>query len=141
MQVKEVMTVNPETLDEKESLLHAAEKMKRLNVGLVPIVKEGAVCGVVTDRDIVLRAIAEKRDPETTPVREVMSKAVACCRENEDVKKCLGVMGEKKIRRLIVTDDRGKAVGVLSLGDIATKTHELGYELLMRISEPSRPNR
>jgi CBS domain-containing protein len=141
MVVKEIMTANPETLSEKANLTEAAMKMKRLNVGIIPITRDHTVSGVLTDRDIVVRAIAQKSNPDKTSVRDVMSREVVSCNENEDIRKCVDLMEAKKIRRLIVTDDSGKPVGVVSIGDIATKAQGFGEEIIHSVSEPSKPSR
>jgi CBS domain-containing protein len=128
------------------SLMDAAMKMKDLDVGIMPVAKGDQVVGVVTDRDIVLRGVAEKRDPAHTRVKEIMSSDVLTCPENTDLMDAAKKMEEKKVRRVIVTDPSGRPVGIVSLGDIATKTgerveKEMGAEVLTRVSEPSRPER
>ncbi len=141
MQIKEIMTKNPEEIPVIESVMDAAEKMKQFNVGVMPIFKNDMVVGIVTDRDIVVRAIAEGRNPKDTPVMDIMSRNVITCPENTDVKDAAKVMEEHRVRRLIVTDPSGKAVGIVSLGDIATKAQmrDIGSEILEKVSEPSRP--
>jgi CBS domain-containing protein len=136
------MTPNPEMIPIEASLMDAAMKMKDLDVGIMPVSRQNSVVGVVTDRDIVLRGVAEKRDPSQTKVRDIMSSDVLTCPENTDLEDAAKRMEEKKVRRLIVTDPSGKAVGIVSLGDIATKSGkeaEMGGEVLTRVSEPSRP--
>lgn len=142
MQLREIMTPNPEMIPIEASLMDAAMKMKDLDVGIMPVSRQNSVVGVVTDRDIVLRGVAEKRDPSQTKVRDIMSSDVLTCPENTDLEDAAKRMEEKKVRRLIVTDPSGKAVGIVSLGDIATKSGkeaEMGGEVLTRVSEPSRP--
>lgn len=141
MQIKEIMTKNPEKIPVIESVYDAAEKMKELNVGVIPIFKSDKVVGIVTDRDIVLRAVAEDKDPKDTPVMDIMSRDVVSCPEDTDIKDAAQMMEMKKVRRLIVTDSSGKSIGIVSLGDIATKAHmaNLGSEVLEKVSQPSRP--
>jgi CBS domain-containing protein len=143
MQIREIMTPNPEMIPMDALLIDAAMKMKDLDVGIMPVARENSVVGVVTDRDIVLRAVAEKRDPSRTKVKDIMSEEVLTCPENTELDDAAKRMEEKKVRRLIVTDPSGKAVGIVSLGDIATKSGkerkvEMGGEVLTRVSEPSR---
>jgi len=141
MQIKEIMTKNPEEIPAIESVMDAAEKMKELNVGVIPIFKNDKVVGVVTDRDIAIRAVAEGKNPKDTPVMDIMSTNVVSCPENADIQEAAQIMEKNKVRRLIVTDQSGKAVGIVSLGDIATKARlkDIGFEVLEKVSEPGRP--
>jgi CBS domain-containing protein len=92
--------------------------MAQVESGAVPVVDDGRVVGLVTDRDIVLRVVAEGKGLDT-PVSEVMSEDVATCREDDSVAEAVGQMGARQIRRLVVLDDGGKLAGILSLGDVA----------------------
>jgi CBS domain-containing protein len=141
MQIKEIMTRNPEKIPVIESVMDAAEKMKELNVGVIPIFKSDKIVGVVTDRDIVVRAVAENKDLADTPVMDIMSRDVISCPEDTDIRDAAQVMEKNKVRRLIVTDSSDNPVGIVSLGDIATKAHmaNLGSEVLEKVSQPSRP--
>ncbi len=146
MQIREIMTPNPEMIPMEASLTDAAAKMKHLDVGIMPVAQESTLVGVVTDRDIVLRGVAEKRDLSHTRVRDIMSSDVLTCPDNTDMADAMRRMEKKKVRRVIVTDPSGKPVGIVSLGDIATRTGkekeiELGGEVLTKVSEPSRPER
>ncbi|HON37440.1 MAG TPA: CBS domain-containing protein [Deltaproteobacteria bacterium] len=146
MQIREIMTPNPEEIPVMESVALAAEKMKKLDVGAIPVYSEDRknIVGMVTDRDIVTRAIAEHRNPAETSIRDIMSKDVVTCMEDTDIDEAVQTMKEKKVRRLIVTNARGETVGILSLGDISTKAPsslEKAWEVLEEISEPSRPKR
>lgn len=100
--------------------------------------------GIVTDRDIVLRGMAQRRDPAGTRVKDIMSRDVLTCPEDTSLEDAARIMEEKKVRRVLVTDSSGRTVGILSLGDIATKGVReqkigLGGEILSRVSQPSRP--
>jgi CBS domain-containing protein len=98
--------------------------------------------GMITDRDIVLRAIAEGRDPQTTSVEEAMTPGVVYCYQDQDVEEAAALMKEHQLRRLVVLDRDKRLVGILSLGDIAADTDEaLGGEVLERVSEPAEPAR
>lgn len=142
MQIKEIMTRTPEKIPIIASVRIAAEKMKKLDVGIIPVFKNNDIVGVVTDRDIVVRSIAEHKNASDTPVMDIMSTDVVSCPENTDVAKAAQVMEEHKVRRLIVTSDKGKPVGIVSLGDIALKAGpRVGAEVLEKVSEPSRPER
>ncbi len=141
MLLKDIMTKNPEEVPVIESVMDAAEKMKELNVGAIPVFKNDKVVGIVTDRDIAIRAVAEGKDPKDTPVMDIMSTNVVSCPENADIQEAAQIMEKNKVRRLIVTDQSGKAVGIVSLGDIATKARlkDIGFEVLEKVSEPGRP--
>ncbi len=101
MQIKEIMTPKPEEIPVIESVALAAERMKQLNVGAIPVFSDNKknIVGVVTDRDIVVRAVAENRNPAETSLRDIMSKDVVTCPEDTDVYEAVRAMEEKKVRR------------------------------------------
>jgi len=91
---------------------------------------------MVTDRDIALRVVAEGRDPAKTTAEEVMSKGIIFCRTNETVEDAIHIMTQKKVRRLVVLDDKKRLAGMLSLGDVSRAVgRELSGELLRRVSD------
>jgi CBS domain-containing protein len=126
MQVRDLMTISVETVRENASLQEAAEKMKDADAGIIPVTNgEGQVVGVLTDRDIVMRAVAQGRNPQELHVSEVMSSDVVTCRPDCPVEDAVNTMRDRQIRRLVVTEERRKnTVGIVSLGDIATRTQE-----------------
>ncbi len=119
MQVKDVMTKGIACVDSKSSAADAAKKMKDQNVGTVLVVDENQVKGLVTDRAIVTKVVADQQDPKNVPVGNIMTKHVVGCRESDDILEAVKRMGDKKIRRLPVVNDRDQLVGVVSLADIA----------------------
>ncbi|MFP4521153.1 MAG: CBS domain-containing protein [Fibrobacterota bacterium] len=142
MLVKEVMTPNAEGIQSKVSVLHAAQKMKELNTGILPVYDENDIQGVITDRDIVIRAVGEELNPSKTSVGEIMSKHVFFCNEYDSLADAAVRMEESKIRRLLVKDDSGLISGILSLGDIAVNSETaLSGEILQGVSEPAEPKR
>lgn len=144
MQVKEIMTPNPEMIPMDATLMDAALKMKDLDVGVIPVRQDNSLVGLVTDRDIVIRAIAEKRDPVKTEVKDIMSRKILTCPESTDVQDAVHTMETNKVRRLIITDTSGNPVGIVSLGDIAVKSageKGLAGEALSKVSQPSHPER
>lgn len=143
MQVKEVMTEQMETLHPQASITEAAKTMQKLNVGVMPVRKDSKAVGLLTDRDIVTRVIAEDKQPGATSVNDVMTKELACCSPDDDLEQATNQMREKQLRRLIVCDAKDNAIGILSLGDIAAKTgdDELAGAALEDISEPAQPKR
>ncbi|MDB5459750.1 MAG: putative signal transduction protein with domain [Caulobacteraceae bacterium] len=118
MKVSEAMTAQVVTAKPTDSVRSVARIMQQVDTGAVPIFDEGKVVGLVTDRDIVLRIVAEGGDIEG-PVSGAMSDHVQSCKEDDNVADAAGQMAHHQLRRLIVTNDAGKLVGILSLGDIA----------------------
>jgi len=142
MQLKEVMTPSPEVIAPDASVADAAAMMRELNVGALPVCDEDAIVGLITDRDITVRATAEHQNPDNAFVRDVMSPRVVFCMENEDVDHCAQLMEEKQIRRVPVLNDEKRLVGIVSLGDLAVNADQkLGGEILEKVSEPAQPNR
>lgn len=143
MQVKEIMTSNIETISSETNLTEAAQKMQELEVGALPVWEGGELVGMITDRDITLRAVAEGKDPTTTQVKEVMTPEVFCCCEEDDIHEAAEMMEEKSIHRLLVINSDNAPVGFVSLADFAVKSHDerLAWEILEKISEPACPHR
>jgi CBS domain-containing protein len=144
MQLKDIMTPNPECVRPDATLLEAARRMRDLDVGALPICGDNdRLAGVITDRDITVRAVAEGKDPKATPVREAMTEDVVYGFEDQDVADAVRVMEQKKIRRLLVLNRDKRLVGIVSLGDLATETGDRAKagEVLQEVSEPSHPQR
>jgi CBS domain-containing protein len=119
MKVSEAMTAQVTTAQPTDSIQSVAQIMKSVDTGAVPVFEAGQVVGMVTDRDIVLRAVAEGRS-FAEPVSAVMSDEVQTCRADDSLADAAAQMANHQLRRLIVTDDGGRLAGILSLGDIAT---------------------
>ena len=118
--VKEVMTGRTVTLDRDASLVEAARLMRDEGIGDVIVVEGEDAAGIVTDRDIVIRAIAEGADPNTTRLGQVVSRDLTAVAPDDPVERAIELMREKAVRRLPVLED-GKPVGVVSLGDLAIR--------------------
>jgi len=116
--VRDVMTSEPVTVPSTATVLDAAQAMKRDDVGNVLVMDDGRLCGIVTDRDIVVRALAERRDPAKTKIGELCSRDLSAVRPSDDIDKAITLMRNKAVRRLPVVD-AGRPVGVVSLGDLA----------------------
>ncbi len=116
--VQDVMTTDPVALDASEPVLEAAKRMKENDIGDVIVVDGGQVCGVVTDRDIVVRVLAEARDPSQTRLGEVCSRDLATVSPGDDLTAAGDLMRERAIRRVPVVDN-GRPVGIVSMGDLA----------------------
>jgi len=119
VQLQEVITKNPETIRPDDSIREATMLMRDCRIGFLPVIDDGKVLGVVTDRDIVIRAIASGFDPQTTTVRHVMTTNPVQLKANDTFEKALEIMAANAINRLIVTDKNGKLLGVLTAGDAA----------------------
>lgn len=143
MQVKEIMTSSLETIDSQNNLIEAAKKMSSLEIGALPVWEQGQVIGMITDRDIAIRAVAQEKDPFNTQVQEVMTSEICCCFEDDDISEAARMMEEESIHRLLVINSENEPVGFVSLSDIAVKSKDehLTYEVLERISEPACPHR
>ena len=121
--VRDVMTANPKTVTEKDSVLDAARIMRDSDTGIVPVVNGRKIIGLVTDRDIVVRAIADGKDINNCRVNEVMSKQVRTVKEDASVREVLDVMSGAQIRRVPVVNGNNELVGIVSMKDIATETN------------------
>lgn len=120
--------------------------MKELDIGSLPVCDGEKLQGLVTDRDMVLRLVAEGRDPATTNVMEIMTPAATYCFDDQTLEEAAAVMEAKQIRRLPILNRDKQLIGMLSLGDLATRTQgtedqELAEEALTDISAPSEPKR
>jgi CBS domain-containing protein len=143
MQLSDIMTPNPQCIGPDDTLQEAARKMLELDVGPLPVCENDRLIGMLTDRDITVRAVALGCDPKTTPVRQAMTENVATCFEDQGVSEAARMMEERQIRRLLVLNRAKRLVGVISLGDIAVETGDRpkAGEILQEVSEPSVPRR
>jgi CBS domain-containing protein len=143
MQVFEVMTPDVVRVTPEVTLMDAARTMRHLDIGPLPVCDGDRLLGMVTDRDITVRATAEGRDPCQTAVSEVMTTEVVCCHEDDDIREAAKLMQDAQLRRLLVVDDDGQLVGIVSLGDLALQTgdEKLSAQTLERVSEPAETER
>jgi CBS domain-containing protein len=143
MQIREIMTREVEVIRPEASVREAAAKMKDLDVGAIPVCDGQRLQGVVTDRDIAVRAVAEGRDSANTKVADIMSKDLAYCFEDDEIDEAATVMEMKQIRRLPILDRDKQLVGIVSLGDLSVRSgdQDLAGEALQEISEPGTPKR
>jgi CBS domain-containing protein len=125
MKVKEMMTHNVEVIQPNDSLQMAAQKMRDRDIGFLPVYEGDELIGVVTDRDIAIRAIANGTNPNAIVGREIVTSPVVYCFDDQDVEEAARLMRENQIRRLIVLDRKNnQSVGVISLGDLAGTVKE-----------------
>lgn len=140
--VADIMTRGVRAMRPEDSVVLAAQAMDELNVGVVPVCQGDKLVGVVTDRDITLRAVAQGRADEGVTLSTVMSAEVSCCYEDQPVDEVMQQMSQRQIRRMPVVDRQQHLVGMLSLGDIAAKAgDEPVSQSLAKISEPAEPDR
>jgi CBS domain-containing protein len=138
MKLNEIMTKDVEAIAPDTSLQEAASRMRSLDVGVLPVFEGDRLVGMLTDRDLAIRATAEGKDPKTTTVQEAMTADVAYCFEDQDVEEAGRIMKENQIRRLPVLNRDKLLVGIVSLGDLATRADEKrAGETLEKVSEPS----
>jgi CBS domain-containing protein len=139
MKVRDIMSSPVEIISPDAMITEAAEKMKSQDVGVLPVEKDGDIVGVITDRDIVIRAIADEMNPQKTPVSRIMSADITSCSEDTEMEEAAKIMKEKQIHRLLVLDDSGVISGLLSVSDMARKMNDehLLCEVLEKICEPS----
>lgn len=141
MNLKELMTEDVQICRPEDSIARAAQVMQTANVGLVPVCQGDKLVGVITDRDIVLKAVAAEKNIQSTRVSDCMTTQVITANPEMDAHEAADLMAQHQIRRLPVIDKGGRLVGIVSLGDLATVSiheNEAGYAL-SEISEPSQP--
>lgn len=140
--VADVMTRGVRSMSVSDTLQFAAQAMDELDVGAIPVCEGDRLVGMITDRDITVRGVAQGRPVETTQLGEVMSRDVQSCSEDDDLEKVTRRMRDAQIRRLPVLDRDQHLVGMLSLGDVAAKAgSEQAALALADISQPAAPDR
>ena len=138
MQLKEIMTTDVEVIKPESPITEAAKKMRSLDVGALPVCDGRRLLGMLTDRDITIRATAESRDPDKTLVRDCMSRELVYCFEDQDIKEAERLMQDKQIRRLAVLTRERLLAGIVALGDLATKTGDV-QQVGRTVREVSKP--
>ncbi len=136
MLVKDIMSKNIITVEANEPLSRAAELMRQYDVGILPVMQEEQIVGVITDRDIVTRAIAQNKTPDACPISECMSKSTVCANPEQDVTDAAKTMAAQQVRRVPVMDG-GNLCGMLSLGDISKNGCDA--EVASALCEISKP--
>ena len=136
--IADIMTRSIAVVQRDETLQTAAVRMRDLDVGALPVVDGGALAGMVTDRDIAVRGVADGMIPQEALVSDVMTEAVRWCLDSDTVEQVLAQMGDEQVRRLAVLDDANQIVGIVSLADLATKQSAHTDDALREISSPDR---
>jgi CBS domain-containing protein len=122
MKIRDVMTRSVELVNPDTSLQEAAHKMRETDTGFLPVGENDRLVGTLTDRDITIRAVAEGRDPKSAKVRDAMSDELVYVFEDAETAEAADLMAQRQIRRLPVLNQDKRLVGVVSLGDLATRT-------------------
>jgi CBS domain-containing protein len=138
MQLSQIMSTDIQVIPPDATIQFAAERMRQMDVGSLPVGSNDRLIGMVTDRDITIRAVAQGCAPNT-PVRQAMSNGATFCYEDDDIEQAMKVMEEKQIRRLPIVNRDKRVVGIVSLGDLALKgvDRRQSGEALEQISRPN----
>ena len=137
----EVMTREPVCCEPGQTIVQVAQLMKREDVGSIPVVdsmEDKRLIGIVTDRDVVVKVIADGASPDRATVRDAMTSNPASCRESDDVSKAVELMSDRQVRRMPIVDEHGRLTGIIAQADVATRVNrdKTTGELVEAISEP-----
>jgi CBS domain-containing protein len=138
--VRDAMTENPRSIGASASVVEAARLMREQHIGSLPVTENERLIGMITDRDITTRVVAERAVPETTAVGDVYSRELISVEADNDLDEALKLMARHQVRRLAVVEN-GRLVGMVAQADIALKDNERAAELVGAISEPSEEER
>ena len=141
VQIVDIMTPDPRTVQAQDTLQSAAQLMDELNVGVLPVTEGGRVVGILTDRDIVIRSTSAGQDPRTATVSDAMTGEVRSLPTDASVLDAIRIMKEQQLRRVPVVDSRGMLIGMVSLGDLADAGTPEAAGALETISTPAEPDR
>lgn len=137
MQIKEVMSRDVQIITPDLPVNEAACKMRDLDTGFLPVGENDRLVGMITDRDIAVRAVAEGKDPKTCRVRDAMTEEVVYCFEDQDTKEAAKLMSDRQIHRLPILNRQKRLVGVLSVGDLAREESAAAAQAMQGISQPT----
>ncbi|PWC52317.1 CBS domain-containing protein [Azospirillum sp. TSO22-1] len=143
MKIREIMTRQVETVSPDTPLKEAARMMRDADIGFLPVGENDRLVGTLTDRDIAVRAVADGRDPNNAKVRDAMSAGTEYVFEDQDTAEAATIMSEKQIRRLPVVNRDKRLVGVVAIGDLATRTDDddMVGQTIEDVSQPGKPKR
>jgi len=142
MEISKIMSLEVQCINPDATLLDAARILRDRDIGSLPVCEDDRLVGIITDRDITVRGIADECPPDRTPVRDIMTAGIIYVYADQDVEAAASLMEGKQIRRLPVLNRQQRLVGILALGDIAIKDQvaDLGGRALQGISEPGDGN-
>lgn len=143
---RDVMTKDPVCCEPGDTVTRVAEVMKAQDVGSVPVVDSRSskqLMGIVTDRDLVVKVLAEGRTVERATVRDAMTANPSCCREDDDVERAMDAMKDRQVRRMPIVDSGGRLTGIIAQADVATRVQKDSKtgDLVEAISEPGTSRR
>ncbi len=141
MLVRNMMTPRAETIGPGETLQAAASRMRELGVGSLVVREEEELLGILTDRDIVVRCVAQGCDPAQTEVRAAMTPQIIACHDGDGIEEAVARMEEAAVRRVVVLDEAQHLVGMLSVDDVALRSPMLAGEIVEHVLAPERPVR
>ncbi len=124
---EEVMTKNPVCCLPDDKVATVAQQMKIENIGSIPVIENAQtrkLIGIVTDRDLAMKVVADGRDPKSTMVEAVMTHKVVTCRADDDVQKALDAMTEHQLRRILIVDNNDRILGIIAQADVATRVNQ-----------------
>ena len=136
--IQQIMTRGVELIQRDDTIQHAAQRLRALDVGSLPVADGKALAGMVTDRDITVRGVASGMIPQEALVSDVMTEEVRWCQETDTVEQVLAQMGDAQVRRLAVLNEAREVVGIVALGDLATRQSADTDEALREISSPDQ---
>ena len=136
--VADIMSRSIATVQREETLQAAARRMGEMDIGALPVLDGKAIVGMVTDRDIAVRGVAQGMIPQEARVAEVMTEDLRWCRVDDSVDLLMSVMGDAQVRRMPVLDANNEVVGIVALADVATRQSAHTDETLREISTPAR---
>jgi CBS domain-containing protein len=139
MKIRDILTPDAEVIHPNASLCEAAKRMHDLDIGMLPVCDGDRLVGALTDRDMVIRAMARGYDPVRTPVKEIMTAGIHYCFEEDEVERAAEIMERRQIRRLPVLNSNKRLCGMVSLGDLAIRTHDehLVEEVMEQVCVPA----
>jgi CBS-domain-containing membrane protein len=138
--VSEIMSIDVQVIEPQDTLRRAAQLMQQLDVGALPVCNGEQLLGMITDRDITVRGVADGLDTDEACVSDVMSGDVQFCTEDQDAQDVMRMMGDKQVRRMPVLDVDKRLVGIVSLGDMALRQPGHVDQAVREISEPAGPS-
>ncbi|HYG86375.1 MAG TPA: CBS domain-containing protein [Azospirillum sp.] len=143
MQIRDIMTHDVQTVAPGDTIRRAAQMMDELNVGVLPVCDGSKLVGIVTDRDITVRATSAGLGPDSCKVSEVMTERPRYCYEDDSVIEVTRLMADRQIRRVPVVDRNDRLIGIVSLGDLAIDAKDTSAvgDALEQISSPAQPDR
>lgn len=139
MKVRDIMTASVDSIEAADTIAYAARRMAEDDVGCLPVLDSGQLVGIVTDRDIAVRAVAASIGADT-PVRRIMSERVATCSPGDDIATALALMSREQVRRMPVCNERGEVIGIVAIADLAGKDPDK-QEVAAALADICQPSR